>query len=192
MITTYSQLKEYIAADLYRYATDISLTAFCRCWFTPGLRYSFFLRCCQYFGRKRKGFFFLLCYVALRHYQFKYGISIHYTSEIGKGLYIGHFGGIVVNPNAKIGQNVNISPGVLIGLSYNEELKRFEYPVIGDRVFLANNSKISGGVIVGNDSVIGISAVVTKNVPERAIVAGVPARVLSYAGSSAYVGSYLN
>lgn len=192
MITTFSQLKEFIAADLYRYATAVSWKAFCRCWFTPGFRYSFFLRCCQYFGRNSKGPLFMICFAALRHYQFKYGICIHYTCEVGKGLYIGHFGGIVVNPNAKIGQNVNFSPGVLIGLSNNEELKKFEYPTIGDRVFLANNAKITGGVSVGNDAVVGISTVVTKDVPEKAVVVGIPAKVLSYAGSAAYVGSYLN
>lgn len=191
MITSYFQLKEYIAADLYRYATSISWKAFCRNWFVPGFRYSFFLRCCQYFSRNGKGPLFLLCFAALRHYQFKYGICIHYSCEVGKGLYIGHFGGIIVNPNAIIGTNVNFSPGVLIGLTYNTELKQFGYPIIGDRVFLANSAKIIGGVTVGNDAVIGISTVVTKDVPEMAVVVGIPAKVLSYEGSAAYVGSYL-
>lgn len=192
MIESYNQLKEYIKADLYRYATSTSMKSFCRCWFTPGFRYSFFLRCCQYYGRKHKGLLFLFCFAALRHYQFKYGICMHYTCQIGKGLYIGHFGGIVVNPGAVIGENVNLSPGVLLGLAYNQEKRCFEYPKVGNRVFLANSAKITGGISIGDDAVVGISTVVTKDVPEKAVVVGVPAKVISFEGSSAYVGSYLD
>lgn len=44
----------------------------------------------------------------------KFGIATHWSLTVGKGLYIGHFGGIVINPNAKIGDNVLISPLTLV------------------------------------------------------------------------------
>lgn len=106
-------------------------------------------------------------------------------------MYIGHFGGIIVNPNAIIGKNVNFSPNVLIGQSFSKEQNAFEYPVIGDRVFLGNGAKIIGGVHAGNDSLVGPGSVVTKDVPERAVVVGIPSRVISFDGSYAYVGSFL-
>lgn len=191
MITSYHELKECIIADLYRYTTSVSTKDFVRSWFIPGFRYSFWMRCCQYSSRNYKGPLFLILFFILRHYQFKYGISIHYSTEVGKGLYIGHFGGIIVNPGAVIGKNVNFSPNVLIGLSFNKKTKRFEYPVIGNRVYLGNGVKVIGGVHVGDDSLLAASSVVTKDVPEKAIVVGIPSKILSYEGSSAYVGSYL-
>lgn len=192
MITSLSQLKEYVVADLYRYATCVTARAFVRCWFTPGFRYTFFLRCCQFSARNYKGPLFVLLFFILRHYQFKYGISIHYTTEVGKGLYIGHFGGIIVNPSARIGQNVNFSPNVLLGLSYNSELKKFEFPVIGDRVYLGNGVKVIGGVVIGDDALVGAGAVVTKDLPAKAVAVGIPAKMISQKGSSEYVGSYIS
>ncbi len=52
---------------------------------------------------------------ALRHYTYKYGIDIPWTTTIGSGLYIGHFGGSVVNERAVIGRNCNISQQVTLG-----------------------------------------------------------------------------
>lgn len=191
MISTYKQLDDYICADLYRYMTSTSFKAFVRAWFIPGFRFTFWLRYCQYVSRNKKGPLFVLSFFILRHYQFKYGISIHYSTEIGKGLYIGHFGGIVVNPAAIIGENVNLSPGVLLGSSLNKEQHKFEYPCVGNRVFLGNGCKLIGGVSIGEDAMIGVGTIVTKGVPAKAVVVGNPAKIVSYKGSSSFVGSYL-
>lgn len=191
MIKNREELKRYIQSDLFRYTTSLSFSAFLRSWFIPGFRFSLFLRLCQYFSRNYKGPLFVLTFFILRHYQFKYGIAIHYSTRIGRGLYIGHFGGIVVNPQTVIGENVNLSPGVLLGHNYNKNSQRFEYPVVGDRVALCNNCKVLGGVKIGNDAVVGVSSVVTKDIPAMAIVVGAPAKVISEEGSSLMVGSIL-
>lgn len=51
-------------------------------------------------------------------------------------------------------------------------------PIIGDHVHIAHGAIVFGGIIVGNNAVIGANAVVNKPVPDNAIVAGVPAKIL--------------
>lgn len=195
-IATFKLLRHYIASDLYRYMTASSLKAFLRGWYIAGFRYTFFMRCCQYFGKKGKVYFllFLICRIALRHYSVKYGFQIPWQTEIGPGLMIGHYGTLIVNPHSKIGINCNLSVGVLLGLNHktDEEGKSlgFEYPEIGDRVSIGNGAKIIGGVSIGNDCVIGVNAVVTKDITGKSIVVGIPAKVISEAGSAAFVGSF--
>lgn len=192
MIKDFSTLRKYINADLYRYATSTTLKSFLRTWFTPGFRFTFWLRLTQFEMRNFKGPLYWLCFFVLRHYQFKYGIGIHPSTEIGPGLYIGHWGGIFINPNAKVGCNVNLSPGVLIGQAYKKDGSGFGTPVIGNRVFLANNAKVIGNVVVGDDSVVGINSVLMQSVTEKSVAVGMPAIVKSHKGSGAYVGSYIN
>lgn len=195
-IDTYKTLRLYIASDLYRYMTSCSAKAFFRGWYIAGFRYIFFMRCCKYFAGKGmlgKPLFFV-CRIALRHYSVKYGFQIPWQTNIGPGLFIGHYGTIIINPNSTIGTDCNISVGVLLGLNHKVDedgtSHGFEYPIIGDQVSLGNNSKIIGGVCVGNCAVIGVSTVVTKDIPRDAVAVGIPARVISNKGSSALVGSF--
>lgn len=191
MINTIKELYLYIASDMYRYMTCTSFKSFCRAWFIAGFRYTFFLRCCKYF-RQRWYFLpaFFICRLMHRHYTFKYGIQIPYQTEIGPGLAIGHFGGIIVNPHSKIGKNCNLAPNMLLGLSFNKETNQFEYPTIGDCVAFANSAKVIGGVTIGNRAFIGINTLVTKDVPENAVVVGSPAKIISDEGSYQYCGSF--
>lgn len=121
----------------------------------------------------------------LAHYQYKYGISIPYNTDIGPGLYIGHFGGIVVNPCAKIGPNCNINHCVTIGAAYGG--KNPGTPEILDNVYLGPGSKIIGGITLGRHSAVGANCVVTKSVPDYGVVVGIPGEVVSLKGSSEYV-----
>lgn len=106
-------------------------------------------------------------------------------TQIGKGFHIAHISGVVVHNEAVIGKNVSISHCVTIGQTKrNGEVLT---PVIGDNVYIAPGAKVIGGISIGNNSVIGANAVVTKDVPENAVVAGVPAKVLSYKGSADYL-----
>src|SRR4030067_223048 len=102
----------------------------------PGFRYSFFMRSCAYLKQHtilRYSIYYFFK-VALGHYTYKYGISIPYTTQIGSGFYIGHFGGIVVNEKSIIGENCNISQGVTLGEANRGRRKGF--PVIGDNVYI--------------------------------------------------------
>ena len=195
-ITTLGELRNYVASDLYRYMTSTSTKAFIRGWYIAGFRYTFFMRCCKYFAAKGSMSkpLFLICRIALRHYSVKYGFQIPWQTSIGPGLSIGHHGAIIVNPNSKIGTNCNISVGVLLGLNHKIDDQGqslgFEYPEIGDRVSLGNNAKVIGGVSIGDDCMIGVSAVVTKDMPPKSVCVGIPAKVISKQGSGAFVGSF--
>ena len=195
-INSLKDLRLYISGDLFRYMTSSSPKSFLRGWYIAGFRYTFFMRCCRYFGKKGKLYFplFLICRIALRHYSVKYGFQIPWQTEIGPGLMIGHYGTLIVNPYSKIGINCNLSVGVLLGLNhkFDETGKSlgFEYPEIGDRVSIGNGAKIIGGVRIGDDCVIGVNTVVTKDISDRSVVVGIPAKVISQAGSAALVGSF--
>lgn len=105
--------------------------------------------------------------------------------KIGKGFYIGHFGTIVVHSSAVIGDNVNISQGVTIGATNRGN--RQGIPTIGNQVYIGPGAKIIGKITVGNNVAIGANAVVTKDVPDNAVVAGVPAKIISMQGGEGYI-----
>ncbi|WP_404347878.1 serine acetyltransferase [Sutcliffiella horikoshii] len=104
------------------------------------------------------------------HHQFS--SYIPYTIDLDETVAFGYGGiGVVINSNSKIGKNVKISQNVTIG-------SRGETPVIGDNVWIGPGSKLLGGKI-GSNVVIGANSVVTKEIPDNCVVAGVPAKVIS-------------
>ncbi len=98
----------------------------------------------------------------------KWGISLRRTTEIGEAFYIGHYGGIFIAGDAKIGRNVNISQDVTIGVSGQGDKRGC--PVIGDNVYIAPGAKLFGKIKIGNNVKIGANAVVYKDVPNDSIV----------------------
>lgn len=113
------------------------------------------------------------------------GISLPYSATIGPGLYIGHFGGIIVNGAAVIGEGCNLSQGVTIGVSGRGE--RRGVPVLGDRVYVGARATVAGRIRVGDDAVIGANSLVAEDVPPHVTVVGVPAKVVSDRGSADYL-----
>jgi serine O-acetyltransferase len=114
------------------------------------------------------------------------GIDLPNRAKIGKGLYIPHFGEIVVNAESVLGDYCTISQGVTIGAAGRGE--KLGVPIIGDRVYIAPGAKIFGRIVVSDDVAIGANAVVTKSLPERAVAVGVPAQVISQAGAIEFIG----
>lgn len=90
------------------------------------------------------------------------------------GLHIMHTGTIMVN--ATIGKNCNLYGQVLLGQTKNYDFR----PIVGDNVSICSGSRIIGKVKVGNNSVVAPNAVVTHDVPDNAIVVGIPAKILRY------------
>lgn len=113
------------------------------------------------------------------------GIELPFTAQIGRGLYIGHFGQIIISPMAVLGECCNISQGVTIGQA-GRGGEQF-VPVIGDRVYIAPGAKLFGKLAVGNDVAIGANAVVTKDLPDDAVAVGIPAKVISFSSSREFV-----
>lgn len=150
------------------------------------MKFSFWMRLCSVlYGKRAYLPLYAVALLRYKHYQFKYGISIPFTTKIGRGFYIGHFGCIVVNPAVVIGKNCNISQGVTIGSANRGENEGCA--VIGDGVYIGPGAKIIGHVAIGDNVAIGSNAVVTHDVPTNAVVVGVPAKVISMKGAEGYV-----
>jgi serine O-acetyltransferase len=59
--------------------------------------------------------------------------------------------------------------------------------VVGDRAFIGAGAKIIGHVHLGDDCAVGANAVVTRDVPEKGVVGGIPAKLISTDGSDGYI-----
>src|SRR6266487_3213199 len=70
------------------------------------------------------------------------GITLPYQASIGPGLYIGHYGNIILSTGAVIGHTCNLSQGVTIGVSGRGE--RRGVPRIGNRVYIGANAVVVG------------------------------------------------
>jgi serine O-acetyltransferase len=185
------KLREFwylIKSDLYRYTGKISKYLLIRyLLLDPGFKYTFWMRLNRYL-RQKSIFLYSIGIIAklfLFHYRYKYGIDIHPSTQIGSGFYIGHFGCIVVNSDAIIGNNCNISHGVTIGVSNRG--KRKGCPTIGNEVYIGPGAKIFGNINIGNNVAIGANCVVTRDIPNNAVVVGIPGEVISYNGSDGYI-----
>jgi serine O-acetyltransferase len=145
-----------------------------------GFKYVIWQRLCVYFKTKKMAFLpiFLVCLLMRRRYMFKFGISIDRNTELGPGLYINHFGGIVVGGSVRIGKNCYLCQGVTIGRDFQQGIEK-KGPIIGDDVFIGAGAKIIGNVIVGNNVFIGANAVVVDNIPDNCIAVGVPAKIIA-------------
>jgi len=113
------------------------------------------------------------------------GISIPYSAQIGGYFYIGHFGGIIINASAVIGNNCNISQGVTIGISGRGE--RRGIPIIGNNVYIGVNAVVAGAISIGDNVVIGANSLVTESVEPNITVVGVPAKKVSDNTSENYI-----
>ena len=104
-------------------------------------------------------------------------IILHKLTEILCGLSIEHHGCIVIHGDSVIGDDCLIRHGVTLGNTGFED--PFGAPTLGNRVQIGAGAKILGRIRVGNGVIIGANAVVTRDVPDNAVVGGVPARTLS-------------
>jgi serine O-acetyltransferase len=113
------------------------------------------------------------------------GIHLDVDAAIGPGFYIGHHGSVFVGPGVSIGRTCSIGQMALVAQAGPEG--RRGTPSIGDRVFLGAGCKVLGGVTVQDGAAIGSNAVVLTDVPQNAVMVGVPARVVGYAGSRDHI-----
>ena len=140
-------------------------------------------RLCGYVYHKRpKSFFYKinyrLLYLIYSHYQLKLGIEIEPRTCIGKGLFLPHPNGIVINPEVIIGDNCTILHQVTIGNNGFKGLNQLAS--IGDNVQISSGAKIIGPCNIGNNVTIGANAVVINDISDDQIVGGIPAKLLSH------------
>ncbi|KPQ06780.1 MAG: serine O-acetyltransferase CysE [Rhodobacteraceae bacterium HLUCCA12] len=109
-----------------------------------------------------------------------FGVDIHPAARIGKGIMIDHAHSIVIGETAVVGDNVSMLHSVTLGGTGKQDGDR--HPKIGDGVLIGAGAKVLGNIRVGCCSRIAAGSVVLSEVPPRATVAGVPARIVGEAG----------
>lgn len=112
-------------------------------------------------------------------------LNIFYPAEstfllcknIGQGIYLAHPFATIVNAKS-VGKNLTIRNNTTIG--NKEDGNKESRPELGDNVTIGANVVVIGKIRIGNNVTIGAGSVVIKDVPDNAIVAGNPARVIRY------------
>lgn len=122
-------------------------------------------------------------HLLLTIYYFRYMRKISYRigfqippNTCGVGLQIWHYGHIIINEKTRIGNNLTIYPGVEIG----HKTPGGGCPTIGDNCFIGAGAKIFGKIKIGNNVTIAANSVVITDIPDNAIVGGIPAKILKF------------
>ncbi|MEO5979831.1 MAG: hypothetical protein ABIS36_20680 [Chryseolinea sp.] len=179
MIKTRSDLKRYQKAD--REASNRPKGGFINWLFYSETyyiqTYLDTLRKLEFLTNKKRNILDHLLYVVTfwkyKRMSFKLRITIP-PNVAGPGLSIQHIGNIIINANARLGSKNVLQPGVVIGQKDSPE----NVPTIGDNVYFGPGCKVIGKIRVGNNAVIAPNSVVIKDVPDNAVVSGVPAVVI--------------
>jgi len=144
----------------------------------PGVKAVLFHKIAHFFCVAK---FDLIARMVSQFSRFLTGIEIHPKAKIGKNLFIDHGMGVVIGETSEIGDNVTIYHMVTLGgisPSINSDDQRHvkRHPTLKDNVVVGSGAQVLGPIIVGKNAKIGANAVVTKNVPENAIMVGIPAK----------------
>lgn len=182
MINNKITLKKYLKADIARF---IEKPRF-KDWLLHNEKWYIWqyiksLRYVEYYintGKKKDPRFFCWWY-RYKHLGFKLKFTV-YPNTTGKGLAIRHTGDFIfVKKATKIGINCTLRPGVVFGNKSGEG--EWDMPVeVGDNVEFGLGVRILGKVRIGNNVTIGANAVVTKDIPDNAIVGGIPAKIIRF------------
>lgn len=147
--------------------------------FYPNFKFRFlvWLRICEFLKSKKILILYPFAKFFYHRYSVKGNIEIAFFS-IKSGVKIIHSSGsIIINSNAIIGHNSQLSPGVIVGISSIK--RKDEVPIIGDNVYLAPNSKVYGKSIIGDNVIIGTDTIVRDaNIPSNCNVIGNPNRII--------------
>mgnify|MGYP001440601073 FL=1 len=151
----------------------------------PGVKAVFFHRLANFFSTAK---FDLIARIISQFSRFLTGIEIHPKAKIGKNLFIDHGMGVVIGETSEIGDNVTIYHMVTLGgiaPSINSDNQRNvkRHPTIENEVVIGSGAQVLGPVTVGCCAKIGANAVITKDVPEKAVMVGIPAKNVGLADS---------
>ncbi|MBS1846676.1 MAG: hypothetical protein JST73_00200 [Actinobacteria bacterium] len=105
------------------------------------------------------------------------GTEIMPGARIDEDVSFIHGQAIVIGESATIGSGSRIWHQVTLGAASRHDTSM---PIVGRNVYVYAGAKLIGGITVGDHASIGANAVVTDDVPDGAIVAGIPARVVGW------------
>ena len=168
MITSKLDLKEYIEADKKaNHFSNLSRITNTRCKFLRTLRKLEYL-----INTKASRLHIIFYRRRLQNLSERLGITID-PNCFGKGLYLPHYGSIVVNGSARFGDWCIVQNGVNVS----------ESVVCGGGIYLGAGSKLLIGVNLADNIIVGANAVVTKSFNEpNIVIAGIPAKKISDKG----------
>ena len=144
----------------------------------PGVKAVFFHQIAHFFSVAK---FDLIARIISQFSRFLTGIEIHPKAKIGKNLFIDHGMAVVIGETSEIGDNVTIYHSVTLGgispsidSDNQRDVKR--HPTLKNNVVVGSGAQVLGPIVVGENAKIGANAVVTKDVPENAVMVGIPAK----------------
>ena len=151
----------------------------------PGVKAVFFHRIANFFSVAK---FDLIARIISQFSRFLTGIEIHPGAKIGKNLFIDHGMGVVIGETSDIGDNVTIYHmatlgGIAPSINSNDQRNIKRHPTIKDEVVIGSGAQVLGPVTVGRCAKIGANAVIIKDVPEKAVMVGIPAKNVGLADS---------
>jgi len=144
----------------------------------PGVKAVLFHQIAHFFSVAK---FDLVSRVISQFSRFLTGIEIHPKAKIGKNLFIDHGMGVVIGETSEIGDNVTIYHSVTLGgispsIDSDSQRDAKRHPTLKNNVVVGSGAQVLGPVVVGENAKIGANAVVTKDVPENAVMVGIPAK----------------
>ena len=144
----------------------------------PGVKAVFFHRIANFFSIAKLD---LIARIISQFSRFLTGIEIHPKAKIGENLFIDHGMGVVIGETSEIGDNVTIYHMVTLGgispsINSNDQRGSKRHPTLMDNVVVGSGAQVLGPVVVGKNAKIGANAVVTRDVPENAVMVGIPAK----------------
>ena len=144
----------------------------------PGVKAVFLHQIAHFFCVAK---FDLIARVISQFSRFLTGIEIHPKAKIGKNLFIDHGMGVVIGETSEIGDKVTIYHAVTLGgispsIDSNKQRDVKRHPTLKDNVVVGSGAQVLGPIVVGKNAKIGANAVVTKDVPENAVMVGIPAK----------------
>jgi len=144
----------------------------------PGVKAIFFHRIANFFS---KAGFALIARIDSQFSRYLTGIEIHPAAKIGKNFFIDHGMGVVIGETSEIEDNVTLYHSVTLGgispsINSGEQRGVKRHPTLKNNVVVGSGAQVLGPIIVGEFAKIGANAVVTRDVPEHAIMVGVPAK----------------
>ena len=125
----------------------------------PGVKAVFFHKIANFFSIAK---FHLIARMISQISRFLTGIEIHPKAKIGKNLFIDHGMGVVIGETSEIHSD--------------DQRNTKRHPTLMDNVVVGSGAQILGPVTINKNAKIGANAVVTKDVPENAVMVGIPAK----------------
>ena len=166
-------MKNQFSKDLYRYYGERGETLVKRLFRPAELKYIALFRKAN--GCKNK-LLRLYYTVKLKRLSYKTQIQIPARTQIGEGFYIGHSGPVIINPEARLGKNINLATGVTIGQENRGSRKGS--PILEGDCWVGANAVIVGNVRIGEDVLIAPLSFVNFDVPAHSVVIGNPAKII--------------